>query len=243
MKILIGILFFCIAFFMVRFSEYSNAAISGLAIVLLALPSYYYFTKNEPKKSVITILTISLFAVCIETIGILTGFPYSEFYYNDLGYKLFGTTPWTIFFAFTPLVLGAVYYAKKISTNNKKLFLYAVLLLILIDLILDPVAVKLGFWTWLNPGLYYDIPLQNYFGWLFSGIIAVSMYYWLYQTNTHEGQELTTYFSTWLWFGASLFMQLWIPVMVGLLLLLFFHKDDIITRLKREVKTNKNASN
>lgn len=232
MRLIIGLLFFAAAYFMVEFSEYTNTAISSIAIILIALPSYYYFTKKDKKKTLLTILAISLFAITIETIGILTGFPYSQFYYNQLGYKIFGVTPWTVFFAFTPLVLGAIYYAKTLTKKTQLIFLFSIIILVATDLILDPVAVKLGFWTWLNPGAYYDIPIQNYLGWIFSSLIAVAIYYYFNKTKTYKGQELSLYYSTWLWLGASYFMKLWIPFFIGIILIVIYHETYKINKKK-----------
>src|SRR5690606_29493557 len=95
------------------------------------------------------------------------------------------------------------------------------------DLILDPVAVKLGFWTWQNPGLYYGIPLQNYFGWLISAIISTMIYFKFNNKKVFEGQELSLYYSLWFWTGASLFLKFWIPLIIGISLLTWVHKKNI----------------
>ena len=37
---------------------------------------------------------------------------------------------------------------------------------VLLDLFIDPVAVKTGYWVWFVKGMvYYDIPLLNFVGW------------------------------------------------------------------------------
>jgi uncharacterized membrane protein len=40
------------------------------------------------------------------------------------------------------------------------------LLAVNIDWIMDPLAGHLGFWTWFEPGPWFGIPLDNYFGWI-----------------------------------------------------------------------------
>jgi putative membrane protein len=40
------------------------------------------------------------------------------------------------------------------------------------DVVLDPGAVSLGFWTF-NGGAFYDVPLSNYAGWVLSAVVAV----------------------------------------------------------------------
>lgn len=236
-KTIIGIFLFLSSFFPVNFSDYSLPLISSLAIVAFAIPSYYFLIKNEKKKAIYTIIAISTFAIIIETIGIATGFPYSEFFYGEeLGFKLFGLTPWTVFFAFTPLVLGSVFYAKKFL--NKKIFsvvnffILSTLILVATDLILDPVAAKLGFWFWVEEGIYYGIPLQNYFGWILSGFIATLIYYYFNKTNTTKGQELSLYYSIWFYTGASFFLGLLIPFILGIILIILFSDfKKILTKI------------
>ncbi len=58
------------------------------------------------------VVTLGLYALCIESIGITTGYPYGAFEYGDiLGYKLWWITPRTVFFGWTPLVISSYYLA------------------------------------------------------------------------------------------------------------------------------------
>lgn len=44
--------------------------------------------------------------------------------------------------------------------------LVTAIIAVVFDLLIDPVAVKAGYWVWLKPGsVYYGIPLLNYVGW------------------------------------------------------------------------------
>jgi putative membrane protein len=43
------------------------------------------------------------------------------------------------------------------------------------DLVLDPAAVSLGFWTYAASGTYYGIPWLNYAGWMLSATVAVTL--------------------------------------------------------------------
>jgi len=48
--------------------------------------------------------------------------------------------------------------------------LSAAALLVAFDLVIDPGAVAAGLWVWEEPGIYYGIPLTNYFGWAITGL-------------------------------------------------------------------------
>lgn len=248
-RIVFGILLFLLAFFPVNFPQYENELFSVIGIIALSLPAFYFFTKEKSlrKKTILTIISISIFAVIIETIGIITGLPYSEFFYGDsIGFKLFGITPFTIFFTFTPVVLGSTFIAsnlinkiqrKKVFKNKNFIlnklgkvnstilfFFFSVLFLVIYDLLLDPVAAKLGFWIWPNGGEYFGVPLMNYFGWVFSGLIATLIYYFFMKEKTFSGQETSLYYSTFFFLGAAFFLELYIPFISGIILILIIEK-------------------
>jgi putative membrane protein len=44
------------------------------------------------------------------------------------------------------------------------------ILMVAIDLFLDPVMTKAGFWRWLEGGAYFGIPAGNFFGWFLTAL-------------------------------------------------------------------------
>ena len=69
------------------------------------------------------------------------------------------------------------YYIVHLVSNrffNKYLYFTDAILMVGIDLLLDPVMVKLGAWKWIDGGVYFGIPPQNFVGWfMYSLIISV----------------------------------------------------------------------
>ena len=53
------------------------------------------------------------------------------------------------------------------SINISHIFLSAFLVTIL-DMVLDPIAVDEGRWSWDTPGKYYGVPIKNFIGWVFN---------------------------------------------------------------------------
>ena len=45
-------------------------------------------------------------------------------------------------------------------------FILALILLVSFDLVLDPGAVHMGLWRFLESSLYYGVPWTNFFGWV-----------------------------------------------------------------------------
>ena len=46
----------------------------------------------------------------------------------------------------------------------------------LLDLVLDPLAVDEKRWNWELPGIYYGIPILNFFGWLFVPLLILLIF-------------------------------------------------------------------
>ena len=50
------------------------------------------------------------------------------------------------------------------------------ILLVAIDLVLDPIAVDEKRWFWENPGSYYGVPVLNFIGWFFTSLLIISTF-------------------------------------------------------------------
>lgn len=97
----------------------------------------------------------------VEVAGVNTGVIFGEYKYGDvLGWKTWGT-PWMIgvnWFIVTYVVNQLV---MKWNLNRILHAIVAGLLITALDYIIEPVAIKLGMWTW-----HHDsIPLKNYLAW------------------------------------------------------------------------------
>ena len=165
------------AFFATRFPDVPGASAgSYISTFFMALPSAVaLFRYLGWRRATLSLLALSAFGYAIETVGLATGFPYGSFYYGDaLGPKLAGLVPYLLPVSYAPLVVGAV--AASWGSHVRSLHaLTAALLLVLIDGVLDPGAVSLGFWVWPGGGPYYGVPASNYAGWLLSGVLAAAI--------------------------------------------------------------------
>ena len=165
------------AFFAVRYPDIQGASLgSYLSTILIALPSTVaLFRYLGPRRATLSLISLSIFGYAIEAIGVATGFPYGTFYYGDaLGPRLAGLVPYLLPLSYAPLVVGAV--AASWGTRLRLLYvLYATLILLWMDAVLDPGAAALGFWVWPEGGAYYGVPPSNYAGWLLSGALATTL--------------------------------------------------------------------
>ncbi|UCE10952.1 MAG: carotenoid biosynthesis protein [Candidatus Thorarchaeota archaeon] len=197
--------------------------VSAFFILILAVPSYYVLLRwLSPVRGLLVLIFLSIFPILVEAIGITTGLPYGGFQYTDqMGYKILGLVPWSVAFAFGPLVIGAVTVAAARTRDPRIALPLGAILLVVFDLILDPAAVVLNIWVWDEPGLYYGIPLTNYTGWLLTGLVASLILHALTSVGYEKMAEYPKELSISLlltisfWTGYSLWTVLIVPTIIG----------------------------
>jgi len=210
------------AFFAVRYPDIKGASVgSYVTTLLIALPSVVaLFRYLEPGRAVLSLLALSVFGYAIEALGVATGFPYGPFYYGDaLGPRLAGIVPYLLPLSYAPLVVGAV--AAAWGTRLRLLHvLYAALLLVWIDAVIDPGAASLEFWTWPESGAYYGIPLTNYAGWLLSGTLSTALLLATGQWSETPRPALldSATIATSFWTGVAVLSGALAPTLLGALL-------------------------
>ncbi|MFD1562925.1 bisanhydrobacterioruberin hydratase [Haloarchaeobius amylolyticus] len=130
------------------------------------------------RRALGSLAVLTAYTYAIELVGLRTGWPYGTFEYGiRLGPMLGGEIPLALPLFFVPLVLNG-YLLTLLALGERAArvvprLLAALAAVLAIDLVLDPAAVAIGFWSYLPPGGYYGVPASNYRGWLLSGAIAV----------------------------------------------------------------------
>lgn len=154
--------------------------ISVISILVFAMPALWAFVHHSGwRKGLLVLVCLSIFALAIESVGVATGFPYGQFYYSaDLGWRVFGLVPWTVPFAWIPLLLAAAGLASRVTARPVLRMLATALILVLMDLILDPAAVHAGLWRYSAGGWYFGVPWTNFAGWMFSGVLGAAILAW-----------------------------------------------------------------
>lgn len=195
--------------------------ISVIAILLFGAPVIIFTMRwLGRRKGLALIGALGIYALLIETFAIQTGMPYGVFDYGGLlGPKLFDAVPVTVLLAWTPLVLGVLAVLPSIKPLWKRVIV-ATLSLVVVDMVLDPAAVHIGFWAWDLPGFYYGVPLVNFGGWVLSGGIAFTAIIYLQQRFKWPplpavlGWNLLAI--VFLWTMVNLFAVQLIPAVLGL---------------------------
>ena len=113
----------------------------------------------------------------IEHVGVRTGWPYGHFEYGVSLGPMLGGVPLALPLFFIPLVANAYLLCLLLlgsRANSTPIRLATVIgFVVAMDAVLDPGAVALGFWGYDGGGIFYDVPLSNYAGWVLSATVAV----------------------------------------------------------------------
>lgn len=172
-KLLI-VVFYLVGFLGLSFNE-TRPFFLGLVPFHILLMSGILFANfaKIPNKTVYAVLAICVVGFIIEVIGVKTGVIFGRYYYgNTLGFKVIGV----------PLVIGLNWFIVIFSVGGllrsilkSKKVLRTVLgafILVGLDYLIEPVAIKLDYWTWENN----IIPFQNYIGWFFVSLVMMTFY-------------------------------------------------------------------
>ncbi len=102
-----------------------------------------------------------------EFIGVNTGLLFGDYTYGTvLGVKFWGV-PVIIGLLWFTLSIGAKNLVSRITGNKILIALFASVLMVGFDLLMEPVAIDLEFWTWAND----TIPVLNYISWFFVALL------------------------------------------------------------------------
>lgn len=224
--VVIGAAFFTVY---IPFKEYF-AYISSLFVVIIFLPIGYCFVRwLGVKKGLLILGSLFMFAILIESVALKTGFPYGRFTYTSkAGVILFNLVPVVVPFAWTTILLGCGVITKKVQKSWKKILCTA-LLMVVVDGVLDPLAVGLKLWFWYKPGWYYGVPLINFVGWLLSALVGVSILYFSSKEFRSPNIPQTLFFSLYItmvfWLSVAFFSTTVLPLVIGLLFLGFNYQN------------------
>ena len=116
---------------------------------------------NQRRQYILMAMFVIISSFFLEMVGVNTGYPFGEYSYGDpLGVKWKGT-PLLIGINWWVVTFGAALLVRRVSNSAIVNALVAALVVVAFDYIMEPVAIRLGFWTW-EMG---DPPLENYLTW------------------------------------------------------------------------------
>lgn len=186
--IMIALLFHLCGLIGMAFTAYKNWFIGNTPLNLMLMSALLFFSEEKWQKNYLYFFLICFVTgMVVEMIGVNTGILFGSYQYGEvMGIQIFGV----------PLLIGLnwfviVYccgimglhflqwlrYRNLVDINNSTanwvLIFTGALLATIFDWLMEPMAIKLGFWTWHSP----DIPLLNYGSWFLisAGLIWIML--------------------------------------------------------------------
>ncbi len=144
-------------------------------------------------------LGIILLGYLIEITGVQTGIIFGKYAYLEvLGWKFFEVPP-IIGVNWLVVIWGGHSLAKTIQIPRKIRWLITALLATGLDLLIEPVAVHFGYWTWFGDAP----PLQNYIAWFITACV-LALIFEVYPLVQKPRLGLVAYICQVLFFGLLL---------------------------------------
>ena len=147
----------------------------GLAVWLFYECWRIYPQHERPKFAIVSIGVIVV-SFGIEWLGVRTGEIFGAYLYGQTLRPSMGGVPISIGCAWFVMLIASTAVAQKIAPkslgeNRFKIAFLAALLMVCFDLLMEPAAMKLDYWTWMDS----HIPTQNYLVWFGLGFIFATI--------------------------------------------------------------------
>lgn len=158
---------------------------------MLVMLGLIIWTQNGKNRAFyFFILFCFIVGIAVETVGVHTGILFGDYMYrNVLGFSL-NNVPlligvnWFIIIYCSGVTLYMLTNRIKAKVNLEQKVLYSrwsiysvivdgAMLAVLFDWIMEPVAVRLGFWKWLGDG---SIPMLNYISWFAVSCVLLTVF-------------------------------------------------------------------
>lgn len=194
-----------IFFFIKTYSHFSVSEIIKTITLFINVPLLFIIVflhgreRYGLKPTVVFFLLTWLISNSLESLSIVTGFPFGHYYYDKfpgprlfavpivimLAYFMMGYVSWIL----SQVILGL--YQQQIK--GIQIFfipLIATFIMVIWDVCMDPISSTVNsLWVWQEGGSYFGVPLQNYFGWFLVNYIIFqifALYISKYYTNNTQ---------------------------------------------------------
>nr|WP_294898660.1 carotenoid biosynthesis protein [uncultured Pedobacter sp.] len=169
------IIFHLVGFVGFSLPQFHDFFISFVPFHLMLMATILLINQKDFRKEFwLGLIFVYLAGYLIEVVGVSSGAVFGNYTYgNTLGIKL-AQVPLLIGINWLILVFGVGAALKKYFKHLRNLkSLVGAAILVFIDFLIEPIAVKFDYWSWADSA----IPLQNYVAWFFVCFILLRVYY------------------------------------------------------------------
>lgn len=192
---------------------------AALAIILFAVPSYVGLIRQKGLvHALAAIVVIGGVFLAILALAVQLKYPFGAFTFGEaLGYSIAGLVPWTMAFAYTPLVLSTFWLSSKLTKTGLRV-LVGGLLFTAMNTVLDPALALMKLRAWENGGPFYGVPALNFAGWFLCGAITTWVLHkiWGKEDDVRRSVAYSGFAIIWFWGGVNLGLKQWVPGAIGL---------------------------
>jgi carotene biosynthesis associated membrane protein len=187
------------------------------------------------QRTLIFFVASTVLSLSFELLGTGTGWPFGAYEYTrGLGYKVLGRVPYTIPLSWFYMGFAAYLLASAIvgTSGLRSRAVPSVLLgawfLMVWDLVLDPAmaheSLPIQFWVWHQSGPYFGMPIQNFLGWIGTGLVFMAVSRVLWRRDVAPDEAPASY--SLLMYAANLLfamvlsasVDLWVPIVAATIL-------------------------
>jgi uncharacterized membrane protein len=125
------------------------------------------------RRGALGIAVVLALSLGVEMLGVATGVPFGGYAYGTtLGPLVLGLVPVVIPLSWFMMLYASVAIAVRFHRGVWGTAVIASLGLVAWDVLMDPaMSMAFPFWSWHTDGVYYGMPLVNWFGWFLTGIV------------------------------------------------------------------------
>lgn len=191
------LIFYSVGITGIAMVQYREWFVSLSAVnLLLTLFLYAWGSRQDLLTWLYPFASAFTFGLIVEMVGVETGMLFGKYHYGEgLGPKVL-EVPWIIgvnWFLLTATCLGVLApYVK----NRWLLMIVAALGTVLLDYIIEPVAINLDYWSWDN----IDVPFRNYVMWFLSAFF-IQWFYSLLDFKPDQKMSIGVLLAQLLFFG------------------------------------------
>ncbi|MBD3377030.1 carotenoid biosynthesis protein [candidate division KSB1 bacterium] len=187
-KIKIGLVYFLMAagglWHILDLFQTTMRVIAGPLLIILSLLLIFECWQHARIKRnyLIWVTVVIAGGFFAEWIGVNTGILFGSYTYGTTLQPQLSGVPVAIGFAWLTSASGAIAWSRKITGHREKLWipsLLAALLMVIFDVIMEPAAVFLNYWTWQGG----HVPVNNYLTWFVLGFLFIILGYRLRATQ------------------------------------------------------------
>jgi putative membrane protein len=154
--------------------------------LLVSLFVLLYNHQNGTPKQWLVFFIVAVLGYFVEVVGVNTGIIFGEYtYQTTLGWKVL-ETPVMIAVNWLILTYAVVYTLGKKIKNTLYLALLSAVVLVILDFLIEPVAIQYNFWIWTSD----TVPVENYIAWF---VVSFGLCYLMAHDKEKAKNDLAPY--------------------------------------------------